>query len=202
MTAPKPGCVPRRSRSASVISRAARSRRLARRSTANSSSRLSSVRPFDSSNCAKRSNVSKVRASPCSRMIRRPRHPVGLLAVNQVADDVERAPRLAALVRLDPSVRKAAQHGVQRRGRAGEDGGRFVQVEGAAGRGSSRPSGDRSAPRGPLRSASRRRLDVDEHVGDPAHLGRARAGGRPRRSRATRRRSSPDRPRRGCRRAT
>ena len=29
----------------------------------------------------------------------RPRHPVGLLAVNQVADDVERAPRLAAFVR-------------------------------------------------------------------------------------------------------
>ena len=40
-------------------------------------------------------------------------HPVGVLAVNQVADDVERAPGGAALVRGDPVVREPAQQRVE-----------------------------------------------------------------------------------------
>src|SRR5688572_25932199 len=45
-------------------------------------------------------------------------HPVGSLAMNQVSDDIERAPRFAALVRDDPAVRKAAQQCVECRRRS------------------------------------------------------------------------------------
>ena len=63
----------------------------------------------------------------------RPRNPVGLLAVNQVADDVERAPRLAAFVAEDEAVGQAAQERVERRRRPLEDGDAFGHHEGPPG---------------------------------------------------------------------
>src|SRR5262245_23089466 len=46
------------------------------------------------------------------------RQPVGLFAVNEVAEDVERAPTLAALMPGDPAGGQPSQHRVERRGRA------------------------------------------------------------------------------------
>jgi hypothetical protein len=52
--------------------------------------------------------------------------------VNEVPDHVERTPRLAAFMRVNPPVRKAAEQCVESRGRALEDGSRFVHREEAS----------------------------------------------------------------------
>jgi putative YphP/YqiW family bacilliredoxin len=49
------------------------------------------------------------------------RHPVRLFPVNQVTDDVERAPGVAALVRRDPGRGQIAQQGVERSRGATQD---------------------------------------------------------------------------------
>lgn len=59
----------------------------------------------------------------------RARHPVGVLAMNQVPHHVVRAPRLATFIRGNPPFRKAAQHGIERRRRPGEDRYGFVHDE-------------------------------------------------------------------------
>src|SRR6185503_8611433 len=59
----------------------------------------------------------------------RARYPVGPLAVNQVADDVEGTPGLAAFVRGDPAVRESAQQRVERGRRPLEDGDGLVHRE-------------------------------------------------------------------------
>jgi hypothetical protein len=57
------------------------------------------------------------------------RHPVGSLAVDQMSDDVEGAPRFASFVCRDPAVGKAAQQGVEGRGRSRQDGRGFFHHE-------------------------------------------------------------------------
>jgi hypothetical protein len=51
----------------------------------------------------------------------RARNPVGLLPVDEVADDVERAPALRALVRTRPGIRQTREERAQDRGCALED---------------------------------------------------------------------------------
>jgi hypothetical protein len=61
----------------------------------------------------------------------RARHPVGLLAVDQMPHDVERSERIGALVAMEPGVGQTAEDRVERARRALEDGDRLVEGEGA-----------------------------------------------------------------------
>ena len=60
----------------------------------------------------------------------RARHPVGPLAVNQMPDDVEGAPRVGSFVCRDPVVRNAPQQCVEHAWRARQDVNRVRQHEG------------------------------------------------------------------------
>ncbi len=50
-----------------------------------------------------------------------PRNPVGFLAVDEVADDVERAPGIGPLVRPHPRLRQPGEHLAQCLWRSGQD---------------------------------------------------------------------------------
>lgn len=56
------------------------------------------------------------------------RNPVGALAMDEVADDIERAPRFVAFVARRPFVRKAAEQGVNGGGCAGEQSNAVVEI--------------------------------------------------------------------------
>ena len=55
------------------------------------------------------------------------RYPVGALAVDQVSDDVEGAPRVAAFVGCDPTLGQAPEERIDGRGRPRQDGNRLLQ---------------------------------------------------------------------------
>src|SRR5437667_4165813 len=59
----------------------------------------------------------------------RPRDPVGLFAMNQVADHVLRAPRVGTLGRARPGRGEPAQHALERARRAVQDCQAFVEIE-------------------------------------------------------------------------
>ena len=63
----------------------------------------------------------------------RPRHPVGALPVNQVANHIVRTPGVAAFVADDPVVGQATKERIERGGRAGQDGGRLGNRKCASG---------------------------------------------------------------------
>src|SRR5579883_2104794 len=54
------------------------------------------------------------------------RHPVGVLPVDQMADDVVGAPGVGAFVACGPGFGEIAKESVEGRGRAGEDGDGFI----------------------------------------------------------------------------
>lgn len=59
----------------------------------------------------------------------RARHPVGALADDEMADDVEGAPGIVSFVAANPGVGQAAQEGVEGCGGAGEEGDGLGQIE-------------------------------------------------------------------------
>ncbi len=59
-------------------------------------------------------------------------HPVGPLSVNQMADDIEGAPRLTAFMGQEPAVGQVTQKGIDDCRRAREDCPRFIHHESTA----------------------------------------------------------------------